>query len=394
MRNKIKKAEYGAIVNNSGRSQVTSYGNDFERSNRDYLNNRFRFNFTNPLASQSTLFNQRIDTEKTDTNNFTNSVNSSNLLKTNLTKEDITPTSSNSSTSNAYIGNLPTSNKSSWKNNLGSFASTSSAANSLISSIPGLAVQDSKSMAVNTGLGLASNVAKNFGPWGMLVAGILDTTAGLNQVFGKTVKGTGDSYFTDRSSSFGGLGKLDTKRYGFINQNGARAYKNRVNKLKNQRLQSEDILYNAYLNNMASSGRAQNLSNYYQLNNEGGLGTIRAGKEGLEFARKVLKKFQDGGKMNVIPDGALHARLHNIDDSSLNGNITKKGIPVIHRDGDKIDQLAEIEKNELILTKEVTDKLEDLRKKNTPESAIEAGKLLVQEILYNTKDNTGLLNSI
>lgn len=394
MRNKIKKAEYGAIVNNSGRSQVTSYGNDFERSNRDYLNNRFRFNLTNPLASQSTLFNQRIDTEKTDMNNFTNSVNSSNLLKTNLTKEDITPTSSNSSTSNAYIGNLPTSNKSSWKNNLGSFASTSSAANSLISSIPGLAVQDSKSMAVNNGLGLASNVAKNFGPWGMLAAGILDTTAALNQVFGKTVKGTGDSYFTDRSSSFGGLGKLDTKRYGFINQNGARAYKNRVNKLKNQRLQSEDILYNAYLNNMASSGRAQNLSNYYQLNNEGGLGTIRAGKEGLEFARKVLKKFQDGGKMNVIPDGALHARLHNIDDSSLNGNITKKGIPVIHRDGDKIDQLAEIEKNELILTKEVTDKLEDLRKKNTPESAIEAGKLLVQEILYNTKDNTGLLNSI
>lgn len=394
MRNKIKKAEYGAIVNNSGRSQVTSYGNDFERSNRDYLNNRFRFNLTNPLASQSTLFNQRIDTEKTDMNNFTNSINSSNLLKTNLTKEDITPTSSNSSTSNAYIGNLPTSNKSSWKNNLGSFASTSSAANSLISSIPGLAVQDSKSMAVNNGLGLASNVAKNFGPWGMLAAGILDTTAALNQVFGKTVKGTGDSYFTDRSSSFGGLGKLDTKRYGFINQNGARAYKNRVNKVKNQRLQSEDILYNAYLNNMASSGRAQNLSNYYQLNNEGGLGTIRAGKEGLEFARKVLKKFQDGGKMNVIPDGALHARLHNIDDSSLNGNITKKGIPVIHRDGDKIDQLAEIEKNELILTKEVTDKLEDLRKKNTPESAIEAGKLLVQEILYNTKDNTGLLNSI
>ena len=119
----------------------------------------------------------------------------------------------------------------------------------------------------------------------MLAAGILDTTAALNQVFGKTVKGTGDSYFTDRSSSFGGLGKLDTKRYGFINQNGARAYKNRVNKVKNQRLQSEDILYNAYLNNMASSGRAQNLSNYYQLNNEGGLGTIRAGKEGLEFAR-------------------------------------------------------------------------------------------------------------
>ena len=36
-------------------------------------------------------------------------------------------------------------------------------------------------------------------------------------------------------------------------------------------------------------------------------------------------KFQIGGSFNVIPDGALHARKHNMD---IEG-ITTKGIPVV-----------------------------------------------------------------
>jgi len=39
----------------------------------------------------------------------------------------------------------------------------------------------------------------------------------------------------------------------------------------------------------------------------------------------------------------------------------------------------------------VTNKLEKLRKEDTDESAIEAGKLLVDEIMNNTIDNTGNL---
>lgn len=108
-------------------------------------------------------------------------------------------------------------------------------------------------------------------------------------------------------------------------------------------------------------------------------------------------EFQEGGSINVIPDGALHARKHNMD---MEG-ITTKGIPVISEEqGGEIQQQAEIEKEEIIFRLEVTKKLEELQKKyksdeytqkEKDEFAIEAGKLLVNEILYNTVDNTNNL---
>ena len=110
-----------------------------------------------------------------------------------------------------------------------------------------------------------------------------------------------------------------------------------------------------------------------------------------------IPEFQNGGSINVIPDGALHARKHNMD---LEG-ITKKGIPVISKDENgSIEQHAEIEKEELILRLEVTQKLEELEKKyyseessqkEKDEYALEAGKLITEELLHNTKDNAGLL---
>lgn len=110
-----------------------------------------------------------------------------------------------------------------------------------------------------------------------------------------------------------------------------------------------------------------------------------------------VPEFQNGGSINVIPDGALHARKHNMD---LDG-ITKKGIPVIsEKDDGEIEQQAEIELNEIILRLEVTQKLEELEKKyyddqtsqkEKEEAALEAGKLLVYEILENTQDNTNLI---
>ena len=99
--------------------------------------------------------------------------------------------------------------------------------------------------------------------------------------------------------------------------------------------------------------------------------------------------------MNVIPDGALHARKHTIEDEELNKSITSKGIPIISKeDGGEVVQHAEIERDEIIFTLEVTKKLEELSKKGTDEAAIEAGKLLVEEILFNTDDRTGLINTI
>ena len=109
-----------------------------------------------------------------------------------------------------------------------------------------------------------------------------------------------------------------------------------------------------------------------------------------------IPEFQNGGSINVIPDGALHARKHNMDVDK----ITKKGIPVVSEKDGEIEQQAEIEKEEIIFRLEVTQKLEELEKKfyseestqeEKDECALEAGKLLVSEILYNTQDNTGKL---
>lgn len=102
----------------------------------------------------------------------------------------------------------------------------------------------------------------------------------------------------------------------------------------------------------------------------------------------ILPEFKEGGKFNLIPEGALHARKHNMD---VEG-ITPKGIPVVsHSEGGEIEQQAEIEREEIIFRLEVTKKLEELAKDGSDEAAIEAGKLLVDEILYNTIDNTNNL---
>lgn len=87
---------------------------------------------------------------------------------------------------------------------------------------------------------------------------------------------------------------------------------------------------------------------------------------------------------NVIPEGALHANLHHMDLD----NVTKKGVPVIDNEG---DQQAEIERDEIIFRLEVTKLIEEFKKDGSDEAAIKAGKLLTEEILYNTEDRTGLL---
>ena len=124
----------------------------------------------------------------------------------------------------------------------------------------------------------------------------------------------------------------------------------------------------------------------------------------------VPKKFKDGGKTkesdvpeieettqkNVIPEGALHKNKHHMEHAE---GLTKKGIPVIDGDG---EQQAEIEHSEIIFTLEVTKKLEEYYEifysdesstKEKEQAALNAGKLLVFQILENTEDRTGLIDS-
>ena len=137
-------------------------------------------------------------------------------------------------------------------------------------------------------------------------------------------------------------------------------------------------------------------------------------KEGgnIDFVEELewIPEFKDGGKTkesytpeieetsqkNVIPEGALHKNKHHMEHAE---GLTKKGIPVVDEDG---EQQAEIEHSEIIFTLEVTKKLEEYYKifyseessnKEKEQAALDAGKLLVYQILENTEDRTGLIES-
>lgn len=127
----------------------------------------------------------------------------------------------------------------------------------------------------------------------------------------------------------------------------------------------------------------------------------------VEECRRILairtQQFKEGGKLlpNVIPSGALHKDLNHLVDvnSDLNGQITKKGIPVISiEDGGDINQHAEIEREEITFSKPVTEQLEefynDYNKNENEEIALECGKFLVDQILKNTIDKAGLIKKV
>lgn len=219
-----------------------------------------------------------------------------------------------------------------------------------------------------------------------------------------------------QGSSYGGsLAKVDDamtksgKKYGAFSGRGRRAANRQIAEATRQQGVIQGInnkAQDAFLSSSTMSD-TNNTRNYINLSGGINFNTIRRGQEGLRFptkdevdrARNTLRVlnnqslpvYKEGGKMNVIPEGALHARLHHMD---MEG-ITKKGIPVITKeDGGEVVQHAEIERDEIIFTKEVTEKLEELYKKGTDEAAIEAGKILAKEIMENTQDNTGLIKTI
>ena len=132
--------------------------------------------------------------------------------------------------------------------------------------------------------------------------------------------------------------------------------------------------------------------------------SLAVGKGGLKlpnremldaiYAKRVTA-FKDGGVIgvdsNVIPEGALHKELNHMEDynEELDKVITDKGIAVVTTDKDgKVEQVAEIEKEEIVFRLELTKKIEELWHNGNQEAMLKAGKLLVKEIMGNTDDNT------
>lgn len=119
-------------------------------------------------------------------------------------------------------------------------------------------------------------------------------------------------------------------------------------------------------------------------------------KEGGKAKDSDVPETEETNQKNVIPEGALHKNKHHMEHAE---GLTKKGIPVIDDEG---EQQAEIEHSEIIFTLEVTKKLEEYydifyseesSNKEKEQAALDAGKLLVYQILENTEDRTGLIES-
>lgn len=171
-------------------------------------------------------------------------------------------------------------------------------------------------------------------------------------------------------------------------------------------------------NSLAATNTTGSLFNKNALQKQGDLGTgsflakkggiinpaqlrniVYKAQKGAKLKKVEIEAFKEGGKMNVIPEGALHARKHDLPEE-IAEQVTKKGIPVVtEEEGGKLTQHAEIERDEIIFHKEATNTIEDYFKKyneakTTKEKdkiALECGKYLTSEILTNTDDRTGLL---
>ena len=247
---------------------------------------------------------------------------------------------------------------------------------------------------------------------------------GLGSLFGagvKSVKGNTANELVDTSSSYTGEDALASKKFGLLGLGGAKKYAGLVAQRQINRDLAADVLQEGKDDLLAANNvQQQQMKDTLSKNGGDWMYTLRA-KQGAKikevkrlsslYNKRLISKeplkegttveFKNGGSINVIPEGALHARKNNLTEINpeLEG-ITKKGIPVISKEeGGEMIQHAEIERSEIIFSLEVTKKLESLReqynksedKSEKDNLAIEAGKLLAQQIMENTIDNTGEL---
>lgn len=253
----------------------------------------------------------------------------------------------------------------------------------------------------NNIIGAVGNIAENIpGPIGQGISTGLKAIKLIDQLTGKksnsqittgeTATGYNLDFNVNAGTSYGGL--FGNKKRKQANTLSARQDTENIKKIGVSRSSQEQMLgASNSIQDIASKTNQQLLGgqNYRAL----------AAKKGTKLSfknikKKVTKKMQQGGKMNVIPSGALHARKHNLPDEIAEG-LTKKGIPVVSYDeGGKTTQHCEIEREEIILNLDLTKQLEKLKKEfddGDENAALIAGQLLTKEILENTIDNTQIL---
>ena len=282
--------------------------------------------------------------------------------------------------------------------------------------------------------GTSSALMKSGNPYAMLAGAALEAGNFLTKAGGQTVQG----FDVDINSS--GYGNMGHKESSSSRDFGAMLGLGGLNAAATQRKlkqRNEEAQMALKASNVADTikfeqeARMNSVDDVIQQNEialQGGIDTsLLAAKHGAKLERKItwddilidtkpeVVKAQNGAKLeevqvseekNIIPEGALHKNKNGLD-----LEITKKGIPVItvkddsaetfediKEQEDTLVQHAEVEESEIIFNKELTDYIENTRKKwhesEDPELALEVGKRLVKEILTNTDDNTDLITKM
>lgn len=308
---------------------------------------------------------------------------------------------------------------------------------------------------------IAANIASQFGPWGMLAAGLAHTSsqatrwadANTSKISDRAKNASGMTGFGQfanntlswiNNTSFGlwGGGLMNkTNDYTMSDESrqlagaysgtagdmmaaedvaGKRFFfgKNKLGSLVNNSIKNDQLLTQIGIDNNqrissvpynADNIESRNFKKMYGMTGQN-YGTY-VGKQGLKLpsheelnkimsARKEsegdVQKFENGGSI-LIPDGALHAHKHHMDDANpdLAEDLTKKGVPVVTVDDKgEVTQVAEIEKEEITMSSELTKKVEELWKKDDEESMIECGKLVVDALFNDSTDNAGLIDKV
>ena len=307
----------------------------------------------------------------------------------------------------------------------GSGLSIGSAANGVLSVADRFIPQaEDKASKITSGVFNGLSTVASFVPGIGTLASV--ALKGLGSLFGagvKSVKGNTANELVDTSSSYTGEDALASKKFGLLGLRGAKKYAGLVAQRQYNRDLAANVLQEGKDDLLAANNvQQQQMKDTLSKNGDDWMYTnTLSAKNGAKikevkrlsslYSKRLISKeplkegttveFKNGGSINVIPEGALHARKNNLTEINpeLEG-ITKKGIPVISKEeGGEMIQHAEIERSEIIFNLETTKKLESLReqynksedKSEKDNLAIEAGKLLAQQIMENTIDNTGEL---
>ena len=158
-------------------------------------------------------------------------------------------------------------------------------------------------------------------------------------------------------------------------------YRNAIKDSNERMLASKRIINEGQVSKDSLMNSYGMRSNAQTINYMGGYKPVSIGKKGMELKKRYKPSSKIESEGSIIVDGKLHSEKHNLDID----NITKKGVPVVSlEEGNKMVQQAEVERDELILSLEITEELIRLTKED---NQLEAGKILTKEIIKNTKDS-------